>query len=114
MKPYGDYAQLLKSPCLECEDTVGYLRVLRAMVDEHGVPLSLYRDRHSAFQRNDNHWTEEEQLAGQQAPTQLGQVLEDLGIEQIAALTAQAKAYASHCTSWVDRKSTCVDGNRLE
>lgn len=76
---------------LECEDTVGYLRVLRAMVDEHGVPLSLYRDRHSAFQRNDNHWTEEEQLAGQQAPTQLGQVLEDLGIEQIAALSAQAK-----------------------
>jgi hypothetical protein len=45
---------------LECEDTVGYLRVLRVMVDKHGVPLSLYRDRHSAFQRNDDHWSEEE------------------------------------------------------
>ena len=76
---------------LECEDTVGYLRVLRAMVEEHGVPLSLYRDRHGAFQRNDKHWSEEELLAGQQSPTQLGQVLEDLGIEQIAALTPQAK-----------------------
>jgi hypothetical protein len=76
---------------LECEDTVGYLRVLRAMVEQHGIPLSLYRDRHSAFQRNDKHWTEEELLAGRQDLTQLGQVLEELGIEQIAALTPQAK-----------------------
>lgn len=76
---------------LECEDTVGYLRVLREMVEEHGIPLSLYRDRHSAFQRNDKHWSEEERLAGQQSCTHLGQVLEDLGIEQIAALTPQAK-----------------------
>jgi transposase len=76
---------------LECEDTVGYLKVLRAMVEGHGIPLSLYRDRHSAFQRNDKLWSEEELLAGRQSLTHLGQVLEDLGIEQIAALTAQAK-----------------------
>jgi hypothetical protein len=76
---------------LECEDTVGYLRVLRRMVDAHGIPLSVYRDRHGAFQRNDEHWTEEERMAGRQNPTQLGRVLEDLGIEQIAALSAQAK-----------------------
>lgn len=76
---------------LECEDTLGYLRVLRAMVEEHGAPLSLYRDRHSAFQRNDDHWSEEERLAGRQDPTHLGRALEELGIEQIAALTPQAK-----------------------
>ena len=76
---------------LECEDTVGYLRVLRAMVEKHGVPLSLYRDRHSAFQRNDDNWSEEERLAGRQDPTHLGRALEELGIEQIAALTPQAK-----------------------
>lgn len=76
---------------LECEDTLGYLRVLRTMVDKHGVPLSLYRDRHSAFQRNDDHWSEEERLAGRQDPTHLGRALEELGIEQIAALTPQAK-----------------------
>lgn len=76
---------------VECEDTVGYLRVLRALVEEHGVPLSLYRDRHSAFQRNDKHWSEEELLAGRQTLTHLGRALEELGIEQIAALTPQAK-----------------------
>ena len=73
------------------EDTVGYLRVLRQMVERYGVPLSLYRDRHSTFQRNDKNWTLEEELAGRQAPTQLGRVLEELGVEQIAALSPQAK-----------------------
>lgn len=76
---------------LEHEDTLGYMRVLRATVEEHGIALSLYRDQHSTFQRNDRHWTLEEQLAGRQEPTQLGRVLEELGMEQIRALSAQAK-----------------------
>lgn len=76
---------------LECEDTVGYLRVLRVLVEEHGVPVSLYRDRHSALQRNDDHWSAEERMAGRQDPTHVGRALEELGIEQIAALTPQAK-----------------------
>jgi transposase len=76
---------------LEAENTLGYLRALHAMITTHGAPLSLYRDRHSIFQRNDSHWTLAEQLAGKQAPTQLGRALEELGIEQIPAYSAQAK-----------------------
>jgi len=76
---------------LEAENTVGYLRALHSMIATHGVPLSLYRDRHSIFQRNDPHWTLAEQLAGKQAPTQLGRALEQLGIEQIPAYSPQAK-----------------------
>ncbi len=76
---------------LEAENTLGYLRALHAMITTHGVPLSLYRDRHSIFQRNDPHWTLAEQLAGKQAPTQLGRALEELGIEQIPAYSPQAK-----------------------
>ena len=53
--------------------------------------LSLYRDRHSIFQRNDPYWTLAEQLAGKQSPTQLGRALEELGIEQIPAYSPQAK-----------------------
>jgi hypothetical protein len=48
---------------LEYEGTLGYLRQLRALVERQGVPLSLYRDQHGTFQRNDPHWTIEEQLA---------------------------------------------------
>ena len=76
---------------LEAENTVGYLHALHTMITAHGVPLSLYRDRHSIFQRNDSHWTLAEQLAGKQAPTQLGRALDELGIEQIPAYSPQAK-----------------------
>src|SRR5580704_3911121 len=53
---------------LEAENTLGYMRALHTMVTTHGVPLSLYRDRHGIFQRNDAHWTVAEQLAGKQCP----------------------------------------------
>ena len=76
---------------LEAENTLGYLRTLRTLIATHGIPLSLYRDRHCIFQRNDSHWTLAEQLAGKQAPTQLGRALDQLGIEQIPAYSPQAK-----------------------
>jgi transposase len=76
---------------LEPENTVGYLRALRSMIATHGIPLSLYRDRHSIFQRNDAHWTLAEQLAGKQSPTQLGRALDQLGIAQVPACSPQAK-----------------------
>jgi transposase len=76
---------------IEAENTLGYLRALHAMITTHGAPLSLYPDRHSIFQRNDSHWTLAEQLAGKQAPTQLGRALQELGIEQIPAHSPQAK-----------------------
>ena len=76
---------------LEAENTVGYLRALHAMIAAHGIPLSLYHDRHSIFQRNDSHWTLAEQLSGKQSPTQLGRTLEELGIQSIPACSPQAK-----------------------
>jgi transposase len=76
---------------LEAENTVGYLFSLRTMILTHGIPLSLYRDRHGIFQRNDAHWTLAEQLAGKQSPTQLGRALDELGIQQIPAYSPQAK-----------------------
>jgi transposase len=76
---------------LEAENTVGYLRALHALIVAHGIPLSLYRDRHSIFQRNDSNWTLAEQLAGKQSPTQLGRALDQLDIAQIPAYSPQAK-----------------------
>ena len=76
---------------LEPENTLGYLRALHTMITSHGIPLSLYRDRHTIFQRNDAHWTLAEQLSGKQTPTHFGRALEELGIEQIPAYSPQAK-----------------------
>jgi transposase len=75
----------------ERENTAGYLRLLRGLVEGPGIPLALYRDQHSTLQRNDDHWTVEEQLAGQQLPTQVGRALEQLGVEVIVARSPQAK-----------------------
>ena len=35
----------------------GYLRITREVVEQQGIPLSIYRDQHSTFQRNDAHWS---------------------------------------------------------
>lgn len=75
----------------EQEDAQSYLTILRQVSAEKGIPLSIYMDRHGIFRRNDSHWTREEELAGEQTPTQVGGVLKALGIEPIFALSPQAK-----------------------
>lgn len=73
------------------ESSLAYLRLLDMVIRRHGVPLSVYQDRHGALVRTDGHWSIEEQLRGEQYPTHVGRVLQDLGIEAISALTPQAK-----------------------
>jgi len=75
----------------EQESTVGYLRVLRDILREKGIPQTVYGDRHSSLRRNDKHWTLEEELAGRQEPTQVGRALAGLGVEVRYALSAPAK-----------------------
>ena len=73
------------------EDAQSYLMCLRHIVLEKGIPLCLYMDRHGILRRNDDHWSLQEQLAGEQTPTQVGQALRELGIQSIFALSPQAK-----------------------
>lgn len=73
------------------EGSFGYLKLLEQIVTQHGIPVSIYQDRHSALHRNDDHWSLEEQLVGEQEPTQVGWALRALGITPIFALSPQAK-----------------------
>ncbi len=73
------------------ECSAGYLRVLRAIVEEKGIPQSAYMDQHGSLKRNDDFWTLEEELRGEQDPTQVGRALRELDVEVIFALSAQAK-----------------------
>jgi transposase len=73
------------------EDAQSYLICLRQILLEKGIPLALYMDRHGIFRRNDDHWSLQEQLTGEQTPTQVGQALRALAIESIFALSPQAK-----------------------
>ncbi len=76
---------------VDAESSWAYLSLLERIVRGHGIPLSVYQDRHSSLKRSDSYWSIEEQLAGRQDPTQVGSALEALGIEAIFALTPQAK-----------------------
>lgn len=73
------------------EDLHGYTTVLGQTCREYGVPVTLYGDRLSLFRRNDQAWSLEEELRGQQDPTHFGRMLHDLGIGFITARSPQAK-----------------------
>jgi transposase len=73
------------------EDLHGYTTVLDQTCRQYGVPVTLYGDRLSLFRRNDQAWTLEEELRGQQDPTHFGRMLQDLAIGFIAARSPQAK-----------------------
>ena len=73
------------------ETSWAYLKLLEQVVVRWGVPASVYQDRHGTLKRNDAHWSLAEELAGRQAPTQVGAALEALAIAPIFALSPQAK-----------------------
>jgi transposase len=78
--------------CLQpTETTAGYMRMLRSITSSHGIPLALYHDRHSIFRVADHQITLGEQLSGKSPQTQLGRIMEELGINSISANSPQAK-----------------------
>ncbi len=75
------------------EDCVGYMLLIGQIIRHHGIPLSLYADRHSIFRPTAaDKLTLEQQLAGLQEPmSQFGRAMAQVGIEQITAHSPQAK-----------------------
>jgi len=82
---------LVAARFLPTESGLGYFRLLEQILETEGIPVAIYQDRHGSLCRNDGHWSLEEELAGKQRPTQLGRILEDLGIRPIFARSAQGK-----------------------
>jgi len=72
------------------ESTWGYLELMEEVCLSHGVPLSLYSDRHTIF-HSPREQTVLEQLKDIRPLTQLGRAVDDLGVEIIKAWSPQAK-----------------------
>ncbi|MGB9887733.1 MAG: ISNCY family transposase [Moorellales bacterium] len=87
--------QILAALFRPSEDFEGYRQLLYDLVTHHGIPMAVYSDRHTLFfppKKPDNHPSLEEQLLGQKQPlTQIGRILNELGIQHIPALSPQAK-----------------------
>lgn len=84
----GEPLSLVRRPH---EDLHGYAQALRELSTTFGLPEALYGDRTGIAVRNDPHWSLEEELVGRQDPTQFGQMLQELGIQYIAARSPEAK-----------------------
>jgi len=74
----------------EAETTWAYLDLMMDVFLSHGLPLSLYSDRHTIFHAN-RETTIVEQLKGSKPLTQFGRAMDELGIRIIKAWTPQAK-----------------------
>jgi len=79
---------LTKHECLQ-----GYFEIMRFILFNFGIPVSVYSDRHSIFQSPlKDKLSIEEQLAGKKVnPTQFGRAMEELGVTIITARSPQAK-----------------------
>ncbi|MBN2187736.1 MAG: hypothetical protein JW732_09885 [Dehalococcoidia bacterium] len=69
------------------EDAQGYFLLLRQVMSGHGIPVALYHGDHGVFERCKREPESlEEQLEEKRKPTQLGRLMEELGIISIAVL----------------------------
>jgi transposase len=75
----------------ECME--GYFEIVRQIVSNHGIPTSIYCDRHPVFvPRNYDKLSIEDQLDGKTVNlTQFGRAMDELGINLIKAYSPQAK-----------------------
>jgi len=75
------------------EDTEGYILLIKQMIEQKGIPMSIYSDQHTIFRSpKEATLSMEQELAGETPPlSQFGHVLQELGITHIKALTPQAK-----------------------
>jgi predicted DNA-binding protein (UPF0251 family) len=74
----------------EEEDAAGYFLVLQQVCLSKGLPQALYADRHTIFQ-SPKQPTVEQELSGELPRSQFGRLVDELGIQLIAARSPQAK-----------------------
>ena len=74
----------------EEEDAAGYFLVLQQVCKSKGLPQAAYADQHTIFQSPSQPSVEQE-LSGELPCTEFGRLVDELGIQLIAARSPQAK-----------------------
>jgi transposase len=76
----------------EQEDTEGYFRLMTGIIQQCGIPLAIYSDRHTVFRRpSPAGETPEASIANDRKPTQFGRAMRELGVTQVFAHSPEAK-----------------------
>ena len=75
----------------EQEDTEGYFRLMKGIIERRGIPLGLYSDRYFVFCYSKLDETGESSLVDSGKPTQFGRAMRQLGVTQVFARSPEAK-----------------------
>ena len=76
----------------EQEDTEGYFRLMKGIIQRRGIPLALYSDRYFVFcHSKPANETGEACLVDRGKPTQFGRAMRELGVTQVFARSPEAK-----------------------
>lgn len=75
----------------EAETTAAAMTIFRQWALAHGLPGTLYPDRHSIYRRNDKEADEIEHRTGVRPATRFGQAMAELGVKLTCARSPQAK-----------------------
>ena len=76
----------------EQEDTEGYFRLMKGIIQRRGIPLALYSDRYFVFcHSKPANETGEASLVDRDKPTQFGRAMRELGVTQVFARSPEAK-----------------------
>jgi transposase len=81
-KPFGRFYKY--------EGTIPAMDSFKSYIKKHGIPLSIYLDKHSTY-KSTKKQTIEEELANEKALSQFGRALKELWVEVIYADSPQAK-----------------------
>lgn len=87
-------SEVLAGYFMPTERQLGYCHMMRILLEKHGIPMSLYSDKHSIFRSTKD--------TGEL--TQFGQMMDDLGIEFIFANSPQAKGRIERYNGTVQRR----------
>lgn len=111
-----DYSRyILYAKFLKKETTWAHIMALESTISRYGIPLKYYVDCHSIFrfvQGRDSVWRNHRKLTDQATP-QFKQVLNDLHIDIIYALSPQAKGKVERPYQWMQDRiiRTCAREN---
>ena len=76
----------------EQEDTEGYFRLMKGIIQQCGIPLAIYSDRHIVFRYPVPAGTAlDAPIPENRKPTQFGRAMKELGITQVFAHSPEAK-----------------------
>jgi transposase len=74
------------------EDTEGYFRLMKGIIQRKGIPLALYSDRYFVFcYSKPGNDSGEASIVDKGKPTQFGRAMRELGVTQVFARSPEAK-----------------------